>query len=547
MSSVHTLPELRLMIRRELRHLGDVRLAGDRLTIGRSIDCDVRLEDDDVAQLHAVLERRPDGWRLTDQEQIRGLRVNGRKVGEALLVPGDVIDIRPFSMNVLDDRPVGRSESSDRSIHLSYTGVVPTYVRDTLDAGSVFQQRLEDLYAMARLILARKDNGSFWQIIHAALQRCLSADRCILVGVDERGGHYRLAPRARTADIDKPLGVSQSVLRDTVAAGKGMLIQQVTQDERYAEARSLVDSRSGSVICVPVMVDGRTRAVLYADRDVMRLPFQAGDLDFAMAAVDLAAGAVSVDELQAKTRELSRLKGRIDVGREMQKMLLPQPIPQPEWGEVAALNQPADQMSGDIYDVRLDPQGRLLVSIADVAGKGVPAAFVTAILQSSFRQAVLHHESLLDIIGSVNATLNASIPPDCFATMIIVRWSKSGETAEIVNAGHHAPLWLTKEGRVEEFPLRGGIPLGIMPTWDESVVQRDAARDSVLLLCSDGMTECTDGAGVEFGLEKVGEELTRLSHLPLSEIAAGLAKRVRQHCAPRDPADDVTLVAVKRR
>ncbi|MBK8268386.1 MAG: FHA domain-containing protein [Planctomycetes bacterium] len=166
------------MIRRELHLLGDVRLSGDRRTIGRSIDCDVRLEDDEISQLHAVLERCGEGWRLIDQNGSRGLRVNGRKITEATLVPGDVIDIRPFSMNYLDDRAEGQTAASDRSIHLSFTGVVPTYVRDSQDAGSVIQQRLEDLYAMARLILARKDNGSFWQIMHAALQRCLAADRC---------------------------------------------------------------------------------------------------------------------------------------------------------------------------------------------------------------------------------------------------------------------------------------------------------------------------------------------------------------------------------
>lgn len=534
------------MIRRELHLLGDVRLSGDRRTIGRSIDCDVRLEDDEISQLHAVLERCGEGWRLIDQNGSRGLRVNGRKTTDAILVPGDVIDIRPFSMNYLDDRAEGQTAASDRSIHLSFTGVVPTYVRDSQDAGSVIQQRLEDLYAMARLILARKDNGSFWQIMHAALQRCLAADRCVLVGVEEKGGLFRLAPRARTADIDKPLGISQSVLRDTVASGKAMLIQQVLQDERYADARSLVDSRSGSVICVPVMVDGQARAVLYADRDLMRMPFQPGDLDFAMAAVDLAAGAVSVDELQAKTRELSRLKGRIDVGREMQKMLMPSPIPQPAWGEVAALNQPADQMSGDIYDVRFDAKGRLLVSIADVSGKGVPAAFVTAILQSSFRQSVREHEALSAIINGVNVALNSSIPPDCFATMIIVRFSVEGDCVEIVNAGHHAPLWLLRNGNVEEFPDRVGIPLGIMPEWDESVVMRRLDKDSVMVLSSDGMTECANADHEEFGMGGMSMELKKLAQHSAHEVAQGLARQARQHCAPRDPADDVTLVVVKR-
>lgn len=284
---------------------------------------------------------------------------------------------------------------------------------------------------------------------------------------------------------------------------------------------------------------------MYADRDLSRFPFQTTDLDFAMAAVDLAAGAVSVDELQAKARDYARLKGRIDVGREMQKMLMPSPITQPAWGEVAALNQPADQMSGDIYDVRMDSKGRLLVSIADVSGKGVPAAFVTAILQSSFRLAVRHHEDLVEIIGSVNSALIDSIPPDCFATMIIVRWSSDGREVEIVNAGHHAPLWLMSDGRVEAFPSRVGIPLGIMPTWDEDVVLRNLPGVRALLLCSDGVTEAVDANGVEFGLDRVGAELARLADGTASEIAGDLARTVRQHCSPREPADDVTLVIVK--
>ncbi len=538
--------EYRLIIRRELRQLGDVTLKGDRLDIGRSPDAAIRLDDDDVAPLHARLERGPTGWTLVDLVSTRGIRVNGRKVSQALLAPGDVIDIRPFSMNFLDEGADEQSTGKDRSIHLSRAGVVPTYVRDTQDAGAVNQQRLEDLYAMSRLILARKDNGSFWQIMHAALQRCLTADRCVLVGLDEKGGAYRLAPRARITDVDKPLGISQSVLRDTVAAGKGMLVQQVHRDERYAEAQSLVDNRSGSVICVPVVVDGTVRAVMYADRELSRVPFQPGDLDFAMAAVDLAAGAVSVDELQAKTRELSRLKGRIDVGREMQKMLLPSPIPQPSWGEVSAMNQPADQMSGDIYDVWIDPKGRLVVSIADVSGKGVPAAFVTAILQSSFRHALRHQEDLREIIAGINRTLSTSIPPDCFATMIIARWSAAGDAVEIVNAGHHAPLWLLKDGRVEQFPDRVGIPLGIMPEWEDGVVHRDASGDVAFVMCSDGMTECQNEACEEFGLEGMAKGLSVLTDLRAEAISNGLAAKVRAHASPKVPTDDVTIVVVKR-
>lgn len=536
------------MIRRDLRLVQEVDLVRrkDRLTIGRAKQCSIRLDDGDVAPVHATLERLTDGWHLHDAGSERGLRVNGHKTRHAILMPGDVVDIRPFAMNLLggaldsDKRSVG-----DTSLQLSKTGVTATLVREAPDSGNVIRQRLDDLYALSRLILSRKDNGSFWQIMHAALQRCLGADRCVLVGVDDVGGLYRLAPRARPSAVDTPLGVSLSVLSDTVRAGKGMLVEHVGSDARYAAAQSLVDHRSGSVICVPVIVDGRSRAVVYADRQVSRVPFQPGDLDFAMAAVDLAASAVSVDELQAKTRELSRVRGRIEAGREMQEMMLPSPLPQPAWGEIAALNVPADQMSGDIYDVLFDAKGRLVVSLADVSGKGVPAAFGTAIVQSSFRQAVSDHDDLRAAMRSINGTLDKSLPPGCFATMVVCRFSMDGREVEIANAGHHAPIWLG-EGGYEAFPQGIAIALGIMPDWPDDVVRKSLTNERVLVLSSDGVTEATNSEAEEYGLSRLGSCVQRFGNEPAAVISDRIESDVRDFSERDEFDDDLTIVVVRR-
>lgn len=536
------------MIRRDLRLVREVELVPRSacLTIGRGKQCTIRLDDPDVAPIHATLEHAEDGWHLRDAGSERGLRVNGHKTRHAVLMPGDVVDIRPFAMNLLGSVPdCDRRSREDTSLHLSESGVTATLVRESTESGNVIRQRLDDLYALSRLILARKDNGSFWQIMHAALQRCLAADRCVLVGVDGGGGLFRLAPRARPSAVDAPLGVSLSVLSDTVRAGKGMLVECVGSDMRYAAAQSLVDHRSGSVICVPVMVEGRTRAVVYADRQVSRVPFQPSDLDFAMAAVDLAASAVSVDELQAQTRELSRVRGRIEAGREMQEMMLPSPLPQPVWGEVAALNVPADQMSGDIYDVLIDPKGRLVVSLADVSGKGVPAAFGTAIVQSSFRQAVADHEDLRDAMRSINGTLDKSLPIGCFATMVVCRFSTDGSEVEIANAGHHAPLWLS-DGAIEAYPQGIAIALGIMPDWPDDVVRKSLSSERVLVLSSDGVTEATNADAAEYGISRLGECVLRLGGESAAAIAGQIARDVRSFSGRDEFDDDLTLVIVRR-
>lgn len=532
----------RLVIRRELRLIGTVELRGGPLTIGRAPDCDVHLHHEAVSRLHARLERDGDTWRIVDNESVNGVRVNGRRVQGIALQSGDVIEIRPFAINF-----VGSEGQADQSISLAAQVESPTVIRAKRDAGhAVVRQRLADLYSLARLVIHRKDNGTFWLEVHAMLQRSLTADRCVLVGLDDDADLYRLAPRSRDSEEAGPLALSRSVLADVIGTKEGVMVRRVAEDDRYAEAHSLVERRTGSVICVPVVVAETTRAVLYAERRENTIPFLEDDLAFVVAAMDMAAAAVEVDELQARATELSRVRGRLDAAREFQEMLLPSPIPQPAWGEVAAVNTPADQMSGDIYDVLIDEAGRLSAYIVDVSGKGVPAAFVSAILHHALRDALLELDSLEAIVRRVNETLDSYHLPACFATMILCRWSADGQSVEIANAGHHAPLWVTEAGDVEPFPDRIGLPLGILPEWAGQIVVREATDDRVLLLSSDGATEAKNVQKDDFGLERLGESLASLARLRGTEIIQGLLSSIRRHAASRELDDDVTLVVVKR-
>ena len=227
-------------------------------------------------------------------------------------------------------------------------------------------------------------------------------------------------------------------------------------------------------------------------------------------------------------------------------MLLPSPIPQPDWGEVAAGNLPADQMSGDIYDIAIDAADRLVVVLADVTGHGVPAAFVTAILQSTFRQAIADLDDLGQIVQRVNAAMCSYGTTGCFATMLVCRWSPSGETVEIGNAGHHAPLWVDAAGKVEEFPDRVGMLLGFAPTWDGQIVTRDARSDIAVLLSSDGAVEARNDDGADYGLDGLATFLARSHDRPARDIVPQLVADVVRHCSPHEPTDDVTLLIVKR-
>ncbi|MHC4671709.1 MAG: FHA domain-containing protein, partial [Planctomycetota bacterium] len=420
-----------LIIRNGLQVVQTVELADKNLTVGRSFDCDISLNHHSVSRQHACMEIHADGWYVIDAGSVNGVIVNGRRIQETRLAPGDIIEIRPFAMNYM-----GGDTGGDDSIKLAEPRTARTITRDFRSAGIAVKQRLEDLYTLSRLVIRRKDDGAFWTDVHATLQRSLAADRCVLVAVNEETGFYRLAPQARPSDAKTPLGISRTVINQAISAGQGMLIQHVASDERFADAVSLIGSQVGSVMCVPLLVEGSPRAIFYADRQTTNAPFAEEDLDFVITAVDLASAAVALDELQGRARELSRVRGRIDAARDMQKLLLPSPVPQPNWGQVAAINHPADQISGDIYDVLVDSEGRLIICIADVSGKGVPAAFAAAILLSAFRNCLDHMQDLDQMVQHMNKTFDAQSPPGCFATCVICRWSASGDSAEIVNAGH---------------------------------------------------------------------------------------------------------------
>ena len=534
--------EHRLLVRRDLRTVTEVSLGGDTLTIGRSPRCDVTLEHPSVSRFHARLEHRQDCWRVIDNNSTNGLLLNGQKAKEALLMPGDLVEIRPFLLSYV----TGPDMPGDQSIRLAESGAVTGTARVSASPSAVVRQRLEDLYSLAQLVIRPHDGGALWRTIQAALERSLAADRCVLVGLDDTGNLYRLVPPARPSGTVESLDVSRSVLGDVVASRQGVLVEHVDDDQKYAQAVSLAGGGVGSVICVPIVMAGRTRAIVYADRRRTRRPFGIEDLEFVAASADLAAAAGQLDELHDKAPELARVQGRIETAREIQELLLPSPIPQPSWGHVAACNVPADQMSGDIYDVMSDASGRLVLMVADVAGKGVPAAFLTAVLQNTLRLTVAAVEDLGEIVERVNAAIDTHSPDDSFVTMILCRWSADGESVEIANAGHLAPLWLKTGGAVQPFPEGVGLALGLRSKWDGKIVRYDAADVAAMMLYSDGAIEAANEAGELHGVGRLSQALAQHGDKSAEALLAALVDGVERFCAPHEPADDVTMLVAQR-
>ena len=209
------------------------------------------------------------------------------------------------------------------------------------------------------------------------------------------------------------------------------------------------------------------------------------------------------------------------------------------------MNLPSRQVGGDYYDVVGAPDGSFLVAIADVAGKGVPAALLSSMLQAAIRTQARSVESPAAILRNVNALVYRSTAVHQFATFFLAHVSADGRRMTYCNAGHNWPVLLRRNGE-REWLKCGGTILGIM----EDVAMEEAAFDlhagDVLVFYTDGISEATNVDGELYGEERLVEFVSGLPPaLHPEAIAQAILREVERHLGRLEAQDDRTLVVLR--
>ncbi len=238
--------------------------------------------------------------------------------------------------------------------------------------------------------------------------------------------------------------------------------------------------------------------------------------------------------LEIQEQELQR-------AREIQQSLLPKEIPQLPGIALATAWRPARAVGGDYFDVlRLDGN-RLAICIADVSGKGVPAALLMANVQASLRASVRDLDSPARVCSIMNGMLCESIAANKFVSFFCGVLDASTRVFCYCNAGHPYPI-LVSAGATRTLE-QGGAVLGVFPSWnyhDSSVNLKSGDR---LLLFTDGITEAEDAQGEEFGVERVAAFGKVHAASSASELNEQLLAQVSDFCGAQFQ-DDATLVVL---
>jgi sigma-B regulation protein RsbU (phosphoserine phosphatase) len=248
-------------------------------------------------------------------------------------------------------------------------------------------------------------------------------------------------------------------------------------------------------------------------------------------------------DLDAESRRVSEhLDQELADAEEIQRALLPKELPHIEDLDIAVAWRPARAVGGDYFDVLKFSEHRTGICIADVAGKGMPAALLMSNAQAFLKSLAAETVDPNELCARVNKVVCANIVPNRFISCFYALLDTQTKTLSYTNAGHYAPM-LIRDDRCLRL-TEGGPVLGIFPDQSYAAQEIELRRGDCLVLFTDGVTDARDQSGDEFGEERLQELLMSGVELPAAELRERIIAAVTEF-GNGNFHDDVTLMVLK--
>lgn len=412
------------------------------------------------------------------------------------------------------------------------------------------QQQLEvykGLVEVSALINGITDTDELLPAILDVARRVMNADAASLFLVNS-DGDLDLAiaskqdgasgPPPQRLIVPRGRGISGWVL----AQGQSLLVPDAYEDPRfYREADKQTGYRTRSILCSPLVRNGKEIGVLQVLNPMSREAFDAADLSAFEAYANLAATAIDKLRTLDRRREQQRIDQELAIARDIQASFLPRELPARDGFSFAASYRPARQVGGDFYDVVEIEPGRFFFVLGDVSGKGMPAALLMAQAVSTLRLILRPQLSPATALARWNEMIYGSTIRGMFITAVLGRIDAPERTVEFASAGHSAPLLVRAGGDIEEIDIPGSPPLGILPSRQTLSRTHLLAPGEALVCYTDGLSEAFDCERRPLGGEGIRRLLARAFSTP-QEIVDALLRGEEQHRGDADPHDDLTTL-----
>jgi phosphoserine phosphatase RsbU/P len=345
------------------------------------------------------------------------------------------------------------------------------------------------------------------------------------------------------------INAGEGLLGSVWKSGEAIHLFDLSQVPELANLRETALATS-AVMVAPLLYGRQNMGVLAVANGPMSASFTPSDFIVFKSISEQSAFALYNAIVYSEANEKKRLDHDLQIARDIQRILLPSQPPPIEGFDIAGINIPARQVSGDYFDyIKVDDE-RLGVVIADVSGKGVPASLIMAICRSVLRAEARLGQSPAEVLRKVNRQLYPDIKEDMFISMAYVILDHKNNHVTLSRGGHDAPLLYRAASGEVEILKPPGMALGIDSgdvfdriTGDLSV---PLERDDCLVLYTDGVTEMLDANGGEFGPERMIRSVRASASEGAQGVIARLTDDVRNFAAGHPQNDDITLIVVRK-
>jgi sigma-B regulation protein RsbU (phosphoserine phosphatase) len=239
------------------------------------------------------------------------------------------------------------------------------------------------------------------------------------------------------------------------------------------------------------------------------------------------------------------LKRDLEIARDIQRAMLPQEMVTGGGLEAYGFTRPANTVGGDFYDVLQMPNGRLVIALGDVSGKGSPAALLMALTLAILRTLVDEGLGPAALAQRLNVQVARHAPGSRFVTMFLAVFDPMTGALHYVNAGQNPPILRRVSGALERL-TSGGVALGMFELSAYTAGDTWLAPGDVLVLYSDGITEAENKQGVFFDESGLEEVINRHWWEDAATLGKAIVTSVEGHATDTRLADDLTVLAIRR-
>ena len=531
-----------------------VPLVADRYVIGQVADAHIRLESRLVSHSHAELLRDPFGrWWIRDMGSKNGTVVSGIRVQERMLRLGDVIEIGPFTLRLTGEEDLRDSRGTGSATPMAMldgTSASTSALAD-LQPPRLAASHLSKLMAFGRRLIE----------VESADQR-LRLLCNLMVSADFRG-QWAAVLRLRKDAPDEPprmlcewaVGpdledrrphISRWLLRAALARGEPLLASNLPVGPVDVQLSVAASVQAMSAMVCPLRADAKVLDVLY-----IILPPQFGASEW-LALAALAAEEFGQAEFAWASSRQAQAYARIEADLEqaagIQKRLIPRDLVAPGL-DVAIRFEPCRWIGGDYVDLMPMPDGRTLLAIADVCGKGMQAALVAASVHSLVHASVRTGAGPVGLMEVLNEHLAEHLPAGSFVTLLAVAAVPGAEDLEIVNAGHPPAVIVDRAGGVRWTASGTNMPLGLSTDPFQAQTERLAAGE-IMAMFTDGVTDLQAARHRRLGIPWIGEQICSIyaagGIVAACDVAERLAAEVQRVLAGGLADDDRTFLLARR-